>query len=87
MAISAILINKQDTNTIYFHSPQKTDSIGYHFTKSLIDILSNTFRDTLISQYFYDIETYIDDSKFHTADPKRKIDQLRMKKYNWSTKE
>ena len=85
MAISSLLINNGDPNGIYFHSPsQQGDSVGYHFTKSLFSILQNTFQDTVVNQYLYDLETYIDESKWHIADSNRKIDQLRMKKYYWS---
>jgi hypothetical protein len=85
MGISTLLTSKTDTNAIYFWSPsKKSDSVGYIFTESLFRILRNAFQDTLVNQYFNDLEEYIDESKFHKADPKREIDQLRMKKYHWT---
>jgi len=85
MGISSLYIYKKDTISIHFHSPSKIeDSIGYSFSKSLFEILKNTFQDTVVTDYFNDIESYIDESKWRRADPKRKFDQLRMKKYNWT---
>jgi len=85
IGISTLLVDKTDTNGIYFHSPHKnSDSIGYDFSKSLFEIFKNTFQDTLITDYFDDLETYIDESKPQKTDPRRKIDQLRMEKYHWS---
>lgn len=85
MGISSFLISNADTTSINYHSPHREeDSAGYAFSKSLIDILRNTFPDTLITEYFNDIDVYLDDSKWHRADPKGRIDQLRMKKYHWT---
>ena len=85
MRISSLLTYKRDTNIISFLAlSKKEDSIHYNFTKSLFEILKNTFQDSLITDYFNDIEEYIDESKFRRADPKKKIDQLRMKKYHWT---
>jgi hypothetical protein len=85
MGIETLLTNKADTNSIYFWSPsKKTDSIGYVFTKSLFKIIGNTFHDTLINEYFNDLEGYIEESKLLKAERIRKIDHLRIKKYNWT---
>ena len=85
MGISSVLIHNKDTIAISFHGPSKdSDSIGYNFSKSVFEILKSSFNDTLVSQYIDDIEAYIDESKWRRADPKRKIDQVRMKKYNWT---
>ncbi len=87
MGINSLLINNGDTNNIYFHSPSKTtDSIGYNYTNLMVGILKKTFQDTLVNQYFNDLEEYIDESKSHKADTSRILDQLRMKKYSWTIK-
>lgn len=85
IGISSFLIYKRDTNSIYFHSPDRqSDSAGYNFSKSLFEICKSTFQDTLINDYFDDLETYIDKSKLHKTSPKSKVDQLRIEKYHWS---
>ena len=85
LGISSLLVDKTDTNAIYFHSPHKnTDIIGYNFSKSLVRIFRNTYKDTLSTDYFDDLETYIGESKMRKTNSTRKIDQLRMEKYHWS---
>jgi len=77
--------NTSDTSNLYFRNPDKrSDTIGYRITKSLIDLLKMDFNDSIVNEYLDDIESYMDESKFHRVDPKRGIDQLRMKKYGWS---
>ena len=84
MTISSKLINRGDTNFISFWNPTyNEDSIGYFFSDSIFKIVPSIFKDSLITEYFNELEEYIDNSKSHHADAKRKIDQLRMKKYNW----
>jgi len=84
MPVTFMLIKNTDTSFLYFRSPSvnEPDSSGYRITKSAIDQFKMLFNDSMITDYLYDVEGYMDDSKFHRADPKRKIDQLRMKKYN-----
>jgi hypothetical protein len=85
MTINSLLINKNDINTIGFFSPdRKNDSNGYFFVESLLGTLGKTFQDSVITEYFDDIEVYIDDSKSHRANPQRKIDRMRMEKYHWT---
>lgn len=85
MTFNSMLVANDDTNTIAFFSPnRKDDSIGYFFAESLFSSLKRTFQDPIIYEYFDDVEVYIDDSTFHRADPKRKIDQMRMEKYHWT---
>jgi hypothetical protein len=84
MNISTLLTIGGDTNFIHLWSPLRNeDSIGYQFTETLLTVLKRTFQDTLANEYFTELEEYIDASKWHSADPKRKIDQIRMKKYGW----
>ena len=85
MTFSSMLIANGDTNTIGFFSPdRKSDSIGYFFAESLFTNLMKAFQDSVVDEYFDDIEVYVDDSKLHRLDPKRKIDQMRMEKYHWT---
>jgi hypothetical protein len=85
MTFSSILTSTNGTNTIeFFCQDRKNDSIGYSFAESLMGTLRNTFQDSVITEYFDDIEVYIDESKFHRADPRRKIDRMRMEKYHWT---
>lgn len=85
MTFNSILITNSDTNTIGFFSPdRKNDSIGYFFSESLFTSLKKAFQDSVVDEYFDDIEVYIDESKLHRADPKRKIDQMRMEKDHWT---
>jgi hypothetical protein len=88
MTLSSTLIHKGDTNNIFLRNPNKTrDSVGYMFSKSIFTILQNTFHDPSITEYFEDMEEYIDESKTHKASAKREIDRLRMRKYNWSIRQ
>jgi hypothetical protein len=84
MPVSYMSIKDLDTTILYFRSPNivEPDSSGYRITKDAIEQLSLLYEDTVIREYLLDIESYMDDSKFHRADPKRIIDQMRMKKYN-----
>jgi hypothetical protein len=85
MTINTRLTYNSDTNHIGFRSPdRKSDSIGYAFSESIIRSLEKAFQDSIVNEYFEDIEPYIDESKTHPADPNRKIDQLRMKRYHWT---
>ena len=85
MIFNSMLITNSDTNTIGFFSPdRKDDSVGYFFAESLLTSLKRAFQDPIINEYFDDIEVYIDESKFHRANPKRKIDQMRMERYHWT---
>ena len=84
MTFNTMLRMNSDTNTIGFFSPNRNDdSIGYFFAESLFTSLKRVFQEPIINEYFDDIEIYIDESKHHRADPKRKIDQMRMEKYHW----
>jgi len=84
MPVTFLLIKGTDSSGLFFRSPavDNPDSSGYRITKSAIDQFRVLFKDSLITDYFYDIESYMDNSKAHKPDPKRKIDQLRMRKYN-----
>lgn len=80
---SMLLINK-DTNYISFgNQPFPKGSAGYNFEYTLFTLLGSTFKDSLTTEYFTEMEGYLDESKYQRADPKRKIDRLRMNKYNW----
>jgi hypothetical protein len=84
MTINTQLTFGGDTNFTHFWSPQRNeDSVGYRFTDSLLTTLKRNFQNTIASEYFGDLEEYIDASKRHAADSKRKIDRLRMEKYGW----
>ena len=79
------LIEKKDTSRIVFWSPGKDDEIlGYGMTKSAIDNFKSLFNDQIIAEYFDDLETYIDKSKFSMHSKKiREIDKRREVKYGW----
>lgn len=84
MTINTLLTIGGDSNFIHFWSPEKNgDTIGYRFTETLLTVLKRTFQDTVANEYFNEPEEYVDDSKHHPANPKRKNDRLRMEKYGW----
>lgn len=78
------LIEKGDTSRIGFWSPNKEDELfGYEMTNDAINNFKILFDDEIIIDYFDDLETYIDESKFSAlSKKKRKIDKLRETKYN-----
>jgi hypothetical protein len=85
MTISSTLIDSRDTNHISLRCASlKADRAAYFFSRNILRILQLTFQDSLLTDYFNEMEEYIDPSKDHKADPKRKIDQLRIKKYHWT---
>lgn len=84
MTFNSMLKINQDTNFISFgNQPFPTGSAGYNFEYSLFTFLGSTFKDSLTTEYFTEMEGYLDESKYQKANPNRKIDRLRMKKYNW----
>jgi hypothetical protein len=87
ITISSEIRSKSNSNFIYLRSPAKNgDSLGYSFSKLVIDIVRECANDTIILQYFDDLESYNDKSKWRRADSSKKIDRLRMDRYGWTIK-
>lgn len=73
-----------DTSILSFDNPQKgIDSAAFEIIKNGIDNFQSIFGDTLINDYLYDVQTYIDNSKKDSPlKGKRPIDKLRRMKYS-----
>jgi hypothetical protein len=73
-----------DTSTLSFDNPQEgIDSTAFEIIKGGIANFQSIFNDTIINEYLYDIETYIDHSKKDTPlKGQRAIDKLRRIKYS-----
>ena len=78
------IVQKGDTSNLVFDNPQKgRDSAAFEIIKKAIDNYQSIFNDTIVNDYLYDVQTYIDNSI--TESPlkgKRTIDKLRRKKYS-----
>jgi hypothetical protein len=87
ISIYSVLFYKSDTSRMVFQSPNiKRDSIAFAFTNSIFTILPIIFKDSVSTEYFAEMEEYIDASKNHKASRARKIDRMRMEKYHWTIK-
>jgi len=77
-------IHKGDTSILSFDNPKKgIDSAAFEIIKNGIDNFQSIFNDTIINDYLYDVETYIDNSKKDSPlRGKRTIDKLRRIKYS-----
>jgi len=85
ISIYSLLIDKGDTSRMSFQSPDnKRDSFAFAFTNSIFTTLPKIFKDSVSTEYFAEMEEYIDESKFHKASTSRKIDRMRMAKYHWT---
>jgi len=84
MDVTYSLMENGDTNRISFWSPYKhRDSIGYKIVASSFTQMRSIFQDSIITEYFDDLESYIDETKYDLllkAD--RKINRLRSEKYS-----
>ncbi len=82
IGISFNLVQGEDSLSIDFQSPYKTDNpLGYIITKKAINGFNNIFNDEIVSQYFDDINTYLEDSPRLDVSKERPINKLRQKKY------
>jgi hypothetical protein len=85
MPVKFQLANGIDTSVLYFRSPviSNPDSSGYYITKAAIDQLAVLSKDSVIIDYFRDIDTYMDDSKHHIKwNENRPINRLRKIEYS-----
>ena len=84
MPVEYQIIRGTDTNKLYFRSPDiNNDSLGYKVTKSLIDQLIKIYSDSVLTDYFNDVESYMDESKHHIKrDQNRPINRLRQIEYS-----
>jgi hypothetical protein len=84
MPVTYQLIQGTDTSGLYFRSPDiKSDSSGYQITKSTINQLDILYKDSVITDYLHDIESYMDETKHHTKwNENRPINRLRKIEYS-----
>jgi hypothetical protein len=73
-------IQNGDTSFYTIHSPAQ-GTTGYELTAATLDTYQHIFRDTLISDYFNDLRTYINHKGY--VEPKRMtpLKQMREKQY------
>lgn len=76
--------NIGDTSILSFDHPQKgIDSAAFAIIENGIDNFKAIFNDTIINDYLYDVQTYIDNSKKESPlKGKRAIDKMRRMKYS-----
>ena len=86
MPVTFLLIQGVDTSGLYFRSPDiKSDSSGYAITKAAIGQLEIFYKDSVITDYLHDIESYMDNSKHHSKwNENRPINRLRKIEYSRS---
>ena len=77
-------IHNGDTSKLSLDNPQKeVDPAAFEIIQKEMDNFQAIFNDTIINDYLYDIQTYIDNSKKDSPlKGKRAIDSLRRIKYN-----
>jgi hypothetical protein len=77
-------VHNGDTSNLSLNNPHKgTDSAAFEIIKNGIDNFQSIFNDTIINDYLYDVQTYIDNSKKDSPlKGKRMIDKLRRMKYS-----
>jgi len=78
------LFNKSDTTLLTFATPSSsTDPTVFRLIENSLDNFRSIFKDSIISEYLDDIDTYIDYSKKDLLlKGNRAIDSLRKIKYN-----
>jgi hypothetical protein len=84
MSVNFMLIDNNDTTRLYFRNPDiHSDTLGYNVTKHAIDNFRLIFKDSIITDYLDDIESYMDKSKpgIHMSD-NRAINKLRKIEYS-----
>jgi hypothetical protein len=76
--------NDGDTSILSFAHPQKAiDSAAFAFIENGIDNFKAIFNDTIINDYLYDVQMYIDNSNNESPSKgKRTIDKMRRIKYS-----
>lgn len=84
MPVQYLLIHGTDTSSLWFRSPNiKSDSSGYQVTKTAIDQLRMLYKDSIITDYLNDVESYMDESIQHIKwIDLRPINRLRKIEYN-----
>jgi hypothetical protein len=84
MPVEYLLIQENDTSKLNFRSPDaKSGSSGYKITKAAIEQLGIFYKDSVISDYFNDIESYMDETIHHINwKDNRPINRLRKIEYS-----
>jgi hypothetical protein len=84
MPVEYFHIQGTDTTKLWFRSPDiNSDSSGYQITKISIDYLAKLYKDSVITDYLQDIESYMDETKRHTKwDDNLPINRLRKIEYS-----
>jgi hypothetical protein len=73
-------IRDGDTCFSSIHSPAQ-GTIGYAFTAAALDTYQHIFKDTLVSDYFNELRTYINHKGYVEAKTMTPLKQMREKKY------
>jgi len=82
IGINFELTQDDDLFNLDFQSPSKSDNpVAYIITSKAISSFKDIFNDEIISNYFDDIKTYLDDSIPFDKSKERAIYKLRQKKY------
>ena len=82
IGISFDLVKDKDSLRLEFHSPSKADNpVGYVIAQKTIAAFKTVFTDEIISNYFDDIDTYLDDSIQLNNSKERAIFKWRQKQY------
>jgi hypothetical protein len=84
MPVEYLLIQGIDTSNLHFRSPDiKSDSSGYQVTKAAIDQFRILFKDSVISDYLNDVESYMNENIKHINwKDNRQINTLRKIEYS-----
>jgi len=87
ITINFDLIRNGDTVKRHFVSPTKSENVvGFIITSNAVNAFTSIFNDSLVSDYFVDIYSYINDSAILPNPTVRPIVKLRMAKYGWKLK-